>query len=80
MQFGGYRGGGGRGFGGGSRSFEKPVKEGEELEVEIIEVGSKGDGIAKVKNFIIFVPGTKKGDRVKVRITNRKYLGSKYRG
>lgn len=46
-----------------------PVKEGEEVEVTIEAVGEKGDGIAKVRNFVIFVPNTKQGDRVKVRIT-----------
>ncbi|MBI1973580.1 TRAM domain-containing protein [Candidatus Micrarchaeota archaeon] len=68
---GGFGGGHRGGFGGGG-SFEKPVKEGEEYDVEINEVGSKGDGIAKIKNFVIFVPGTKKGEKVKIRITQVK--------
>jgi predicted RNA-binding protein with TRAM domain len=46
-----------------------PVKEGETYEVSINAVGEKGDGIAKVKGFVLFVPGVKKGDYVKVRIT-----------
>ncbi len=46
-----------------------PVSEGQELEVTIEAVGAKGDGIAKVKGFVLFVPGTAGGDRVKVRIT-----------
>ncbi len=46
-----------------------PVQEGEEYDVVIEAVGEKGDGIAKVKNFVLFVPGTKKGDRVRIRIT-----------
>ena len=46
-----------------------PVKEGEEYEVTIETVGRKGDGIAKVRNFIVFVPNTKAGDKVKVKIT-----------
>lgn len=50
------------------RSFA-PVKTGEEIEVKIEAVGEKGDGIAKVKGFVIFVPNTKQGDTVKVRIT-----------
>ena len=65
-----YGGGGGRRFGGGNfSSQDKPVKEGETYDVEILEVGSRGDGIAKIQNFVIFVPGTNKGDKVKVRIT-----------
>ena len=58
--------GGGRG--GPRRSFA-PVKEGDEVEVEIESVGEKGDGIAKIEGFVLFVPGTKVGDHVKVRVT-----------
>ncbi len=57
---------GNRGFRGG---FEKPVKVGETYDVEISEIGSRGDGIARVKNFVIFVPNTKKGDKCKIKIT-----------
>lgn len=46
-----------------------PVKVGDEVDVKIEAVGEKGDGIAKVKGFVIFVPNTKQGDEVKVRIT-----------
>ena len=48
---------------------EAPVKAGEVHEVSIQSVGGKGDGIAKVKGFVLFVPETKKGDYVKIRIT-----------
>ena len=51
-----------------TRSFA-PVKVGEELDVKIEAVGEKGDGIAKVKGFVLFVPNTNEGDEVKVRIT-----------
>ncbi len=66
--FGGNRGGG---FGGGRPQFRStaPVKEGDELDVTIEAVGSKGDGIAKKDGFILFVPGVKQGDRVRIRIT-----------
>jgi len=57
---------GGRGFGG---EFEKPVKVGETYDVEIKETGSKGDGIARVKNFVVFVANAKKGDKCKIKIT-----------
>ncbi|MBI2661979.1 TRAM domain-containing protein [Candidatus Woesearchaeota archaeon] len=46
-----------------------PVKVGEMYEVSINAVGEKGDGIAKVKGFVLFVPNVQKGDYVKVRIT-----------
>ena len=45
-----------------------PVKMGEIYEVSINAVGAKGDGIAKVKGFVIFVPGVQQGDFVKIRI------------
>ena len=45
-----------------------PVRVGEELTVTIEAVGEKGDGLAKVKGFVIFVPGGKQGETVKVRI------------
>ena len=38
-----------------------PVVQGETYEVTITSVGDKGDGIAKIKGFIVIVPGTKKG-------------------
>lgn len=46
-----------------------PVEEGKEYEVTVESIGSKGDGIAKIEGFIIFVPGAKIGDKLKVRIT-----------
>jgi len=48
---------------------EAPVKAGETHAVSINSVGGKGDGIAKIKGFVLFVPNTRKGDYVKVRIT-----------
>jgi 23S rRNA (uridine2552-2'-O)-methyltransferase len=47
----------------------KPVKVGEEYDVEINEVGSKGDGIARIKNFVVFVNGSKKGEKAHIKIT-----------
>jgi len=49
---------------------EKPVKVGEEHEVMIDAVGSRGDGIAKISNFVVFVPGGQANTKVKVRITS----------
>lgn len=50
------------------RSFA-PVKVGDELDVKIEAVGEKGDGIAKKDGFVLFVPGTKQGDEVRIRVT-----------
>jgi len=44
------------------------IKEGESLEVKIEFAGKKGDGIVKKDDFVIFVPNTKEGDSVKVKI------------
>ena len=51
------------------REFAAPVKEGQELDVKIEAVGEKGDGIAKVNGFVLFVPGTKVDDEVKIKVT-----------
>ena len=66
-RFGESRGGGGYSSSGG-RSFA-PVNVGDEVELKIEAVGEKGDGIAKVKGFVIFVPNAKQGETVKVKIT-----------
>ena len=59
------RGGGGRSF----RQSFAPVKVGDEIDVKIEAVGEKGDGIAKKDGFVLFVPGAKQGDEVKIRVT-----------
>lgn len=46
-----------------------PVKVGDELDVKIEAVGEKGDGIAKKDGFVLFVPGAKQGDEVRIRVT-----------
>jgi predicted RNA-binding protein with TRAM domain len=46
-----------------------PVKVGDVREVRIEAVGSEGDGIAKIDGFVVFVPGAKMNDSVKIRIT-----------
>ena len=46
-----------------------PVSEGEEIAVNIESVGDKGDGVARVDGFVIFVEGAKQGQLLKVRIT-----------
>jgi predicted RNA-binding protein with TRAM domain len=45
-----------------------PVKENQELEVVIDDIGSRGDGIARIQGYMIFVPNSKIGERVKVKI------------
>jgi predicted RNA-binding protein with TRAM domain len=63
-----YGGGGGRGFNRGSPA-PKPVEVGKEYEVEVTDISRKGDGIARVNGFVIFVENGKVGNRIKVKIT-----------
>lgn len=49
--------------------LQKPVELGKEYEVDVKEVSRKGDGVARVKGFVVFVPNTKPGDHVKVKVT-----------
>lgn len=48
---------------------KKPVEEGKDYDVTITDIGSQGDGIARVNGFIVFVPGTKVGQTLKVKVT-----------
>jgi predicted RNA-binding protein with TRAM domain len=59
-----------RGFGGPRREFApKPVEVGKEYDVEIQESSRRGEGIARIKGLVCFVPNSKPGDKVKIRIT-----------
>ena len=58
----------GDGFGG----YEAPVKVGERYRVRIESLGKGGDGIAKIKGFVIFVPNTQVGDEVEIVINSVK--------
>ena len=50
----------------------RPVEEGKEYEVTIDAKGAKGDGIAHVEGFVVFVAGGSVGERVKVKVTSVK--------
>jgi predicted RNA-binding protein with TRAM domain len=56
--------------GGGFRSFKpKPVEVGKEYDVTISDVSRRGDGIAKIDGFVIFVAGAKQGQQVRIKVT-----------
>ena len=59
--------------GGGSynRFFKpSPVNAGEEHEIDIESMSKRGDaGVGRIQGLVIFVPNTKVGDKVKVKIT-----------
>jgi len=54
-------------------SVQKDVKKelaiGDEITVEITKIGRKGDGLAKIGNYLVFVTGARIGQKVKARIT-----------
>lgn len=47
----------------------KPVETGKEYDVQISEISRKGDGIARVQGFVIFVKDGKVGQNAKIRVT-----------
>jgi len=49
-----------------------PVREGDIREVEIVDTGSEGDGIAKIEEFTVFVSGVEEGETAEVRIDDVK--------
>ena len=63
-----YGGGGGR-FGGGGFG-PKPVEAGKEYNVQITETSRKGDGIARIQGFVIFVKDGKVGQQAKIKVIN----------
>lgn len=48
---------------------KRPVTEGQVVEVNITDIGERGDGIGKVDGLVIIVPDATPGETVKVRIT-----------
>jgi len=70
MSYSKRQGGSYEGRRGHGKGFKRsPVELGEELEVDIKELSSKGEGMARVQGLVIHVPNTKPGDHVKVKIT-----------
>jgi len=57
------------GFRGPHRFPPKPVKIGEEYEVDIKELSQRGDGIARIEGLVVFIPDKKVGDHARIRIT-----------
>ena len=49
-----------------------PVETGDELTVAITDTGDEGDGIAKVDDYTLFVPGSEEGESVRIRIEDVK--------
>ena len=47
---------------------EIPVQQGEKYEITIKTLGASGEGVGRVADFTVFVPGALPGERVLVRI------------
>ncbi len=68
--FGGGFGGGRSGSGGFGQSFRpKPVEVGKEYDVTISDTSRRGEGIAKIDGFVIFVAGAKQGQSARIKVT-----------
>jgi predicted RNA-binding protein with TRAM domain len=56
-----------RGFG--PRFPPKPVELGKEYDVEIEETSRRGEGVARIKGLVCFIPNAKPGEHVRIKIT-----------
>ncbi|ATW89868.1 23S rRNA (uridine2552-2'-O)-methyltransferase [Halohasta litchfieldiae] len=56
----------------GKHRLTAPLGVDDEFEVEIVDVGEEGDGIAKVEDFTVFVSGAETGETLDIRITDVK--------
>ena len=69
-----YGGGGGgvrRPYGGGGfrSNAPQPVEVGKEYNVTITETSRRGDGVAKIDGFVIFVVGGQRGEQARIKVT-----------
>ncbi|MGL6174051.1 MAG: 23S rRNA (uracil(1939)-C(5))-methyltransferase RlmD, partial [Cellulosilyticaceae bacterium] len=48
--------------------MNRPVEKNGHYEIDIIDMGSNGEGIGKIQDFTVFIPNAVKGDRVEVRV------------
>ena len=56
--------------GGFGSSFKpKPVEVGKEYDVTISDTSRRGEGIAKIDGFVIFVAGAKQGQSARIKVT-----------
>lgn len=52
----------------GNKETNAPVVAGETYDVSIEDIAREGDGIARIEGFVIFVPQTKVGDKVTIKV------------
>jgi len=51
-------------------SKKPPVKENEVYHVTIESVNHRGEGVARIKGFVVLVPGAMTGERLRVKIVS----------
>jgi predicted RNA-binding protein with TRAM domain len=56
-----------------------PVTEGQEINATIDDIGSRGDEITRIQNFLIFVPQAKIGEHLNAKNV-KTYKEIRYRG
>ncbi len=59
----------------GKQLLTEAVRLNQEYEVTIEDIGANGDGIARVNDFVVFVKGAVKGEKVRIRI---RYIKPKF--
>jgi predicted RNA-binding protein with TRAM domain len=52
------------------QDFPKPVEVGKEYDVEIEETSRRGEGITRIEGLVVFVPNTKPGDKLRIKVTS----------
>ncbi|MCS7139164.1 MAG: TRAM domain-containing protein [Candidatus Nezhaarchaeota archaeon] len=51
-------------------SKKAPVKENEVYHVTIESVNQRGEGVARIKGFVVLVPGAMAGERLRIKIVS----------
>jgi len=62
----------------GVRFSPKPVKLGDKVHVHVEALGEKGDGVAKIQGFVIFIKGATQEDVGKDMDVSITYIGRKF--
>ena len=52
------------------QDIPKPVEIGKEYNVEIQETSRRGDGVTRIEGLVVFIPNTKMGDILQIKVTN----------
>ena len=50
------------------------IEKNKQYVVDIVDNGMEGEGIAKIDDFVIFVPGAIKGEKIKILINRNRNL------